>query len=106
MVIIFLLYNKNIENEGFETVCKNRQCFECPDKVYREDYCYAGPVQRVCPDGYTLDENHLLCVKTVTNENKDYQFNARPEMMCGPDQLQVGDACVTQAKYYFDPHFS
>tara|TARA_B110000971_G_C20028512_1_gene510164 strand:- start:2631 stop:2993 length:363 start_codon:yes stop_codon:yes gene_type:complete len=103
--IIYVLYNKQNE-EGFETVCKNGQCLECPSKIYRNGYCYVGDVQRKCQDGYVLDNNTLLCNKNVTNENKSYVFNARPQMICKQDEIQVGNSCVLQPKYYFDPKYN
>lgn len=103
VVIVFLLFKKN---ESFESTCKNGQCFECKNKIYREDYCYAGPVNRVCPNGYKLNNETLLCDKIVENENKHYTVTARPNYTCSKDQMQVGDACVTQPNYYFDPKYT
>lgn len=103
VVIVFLLFKRS---ENFESTCKNGQCFQCKDKVYREDYCYAGPVARVCPDGYKLNNTTLLCDKIVQNEHKDYTVTARPTFVCGKDQIQLGDSCVIQATYYFDPKYT
>ena len=105
LFIVYMLYNKQ-NNENFETVCKNGQCFECANKVYRDDHCYVGEVQRKCPEGYILDNKTLLCNKNVINENKNYIFEARPEMVCKQNEIQIGDSCVLQPKYYFDPKYN
>jgi hypothetical protein len=104
MVIIYMLYKKQ-HTEDFETVCKNGQCFECANKVYRDDYCLVGDVDRKCPDGYFLNNNTLLCNKNVVNEQKNYVLEARPQMICNQNELQVGNSCVLQPKYYFDPNY-
>jgi hypothetical protein len=105
IIIIVLLFTIVVllltKNENFNTTCKNGQCFECKDDNYRNNYCYQKPVTRVCPDGYQLNTETLMCDKTVVSENKLYTVTARPTYTCDENQIQVGDSCVTEAKYYF-----
>ena len=106
-VRIYMAYKRSRRNkEDFETVCKNGQCFECKNKIYRDDYCYVGDVERKCPEGYILNNQTLLCNKNVINENKNYILEARPQMICKPNEIQVGNSCVLQPKYYFDPNYT
>jgi hypothetical protein len=100
-IVIFLMFKPN--KDGFQNLCKNGQCFNCKGKIYRGEYCYENKVDRKCPNGYILDNITNLCKKKVHNEKKTYEITARPEMVCNNDHIQIGDACVSDATYYFDP---
>jgi hypothetical protein len=104
IIIVFFLNKKT--RESFETVCKNGQCFECKNKVYRNDYCYVGKVTQKCPKKYKFNNSTSLCDKNIVNENKKYIFTARPNMVCKNNELQLGKSCVLQPKYYFDPKYT
>ena len=43
-----------------------------------------------------------MCNKTVTYENKEYTITARAEKQCKPNELRVGDTCVTESQQYFE----
>jgi hypothetical protein len=102
LVIIYLLYQR----EKFTTECKNRDCYQCTGskEVYRNQYCLDNTAQHICPDGYKLDDNTKRCYKDITNENKVYQFEAPAKKVCGENEIQVGDVCVTEATHFFDPN--
>jgi len=102
-IIIYFLFKK----EKFTSECKNRDCYECSGskEVYRNYYCLDNTVQKTCPDDYKLDSNTNLCVKSVINENKVYEFEAPTNRICNNNEIQVGDVCVTEANHYFDPKY-
>lgn len=96
LMIIFSLLKKK---ESFEKVCKLGQCFECDNKIFRDEYCFNSEAKKICPVGYTLDNN--ICKKTVTNEFKNYEFTAPPEKKCPDNTIILGNDCVVPAKYTF-----
>lgn len=102
-VVIYFLFKR----EKFTSECKNRDCYECSksQEVYRNQYCLDNKVQRICPDGYKLDNDTNLCIKKVINENKVYEFEAPANRVCDDNEIQVGDVCVTHANHYFDPKY-
>jgi len=108
LIIIVILINNSIKNrETFDTQCNNGQCFTCSNNHnYRKQYCSDNPVTRICPDGYTLNNDTKLCDKKVMYENKEYIKTARPLMECNKNELQIGDTCVTDSQYTFDPKYT
>uniref|UniRef100_A0A6C0DAS0 Uncharacterized protein n=1 Tax=viral metagenome TaxID=1070528 RepID=A0A6C0DAS0_9ZZZZ len=102
MLLLIIIFSLMQKKEPFEKVCKMGQCFECDNKVFRDEYCFNSIAKKICPDGYTLEEHTSLCKKTVTNELKDYEFTAPPEKICPDNTIILGNDCVTPAKYTFD----
>jgi hypothetical protein len=100
-IIIYLMFKPN--QDGFQNLCKNGQCFNCKGKIYRGEYCYENKVERKCYNGYTLDDKTKLCKKKIHNEKKTYEVTAPPRMICKNDNIQIGNTCVSNPIYYFDP---
>jgi len=110
ITIIILLFSKK---ELFQQVCSFGQCNTCSGDVYRKNFCYSSPVIRTCPqaisdpsNNYKLNNNTLLCDRTIMSEKKEYIDTVRPIFSCPEGQQILGESCVTLSISTFDPNYT